>query len=607
MTATLASLPLETLTQICDYLSDHNFNLHAFSLINKRCNAASSRARFQSILVAFRTREDFQNTTKQWTKTLDRHRAYLSVQHITIEGRLPARDEDSDTQALFGHVDYDQGDDEFTRPGDYYDHIIRGPFYHLGVQEEQGDEAWQPLAALLMKLTNLRDLVYACESQFPKNLWKVLQCILPQCRLHLKAFDPPFLTVEEEEEEWRDEGYTKSDYALAMSPNLFSAVVPVAYDDDYRGHNEETARLLVRGIAPNLKEVHIIDSGPGFKYRLANRGESSGAMPAVADIRKAIGKDVQLEFLSLDPANGSRLKKWEKTVLFSRLRSLHLWRVPKEALFKAAKCKFKSLKSLALGLLESCRARSEISAIAFLKSLVPLEAIHISGSFHIRMVETILERHGVSLQKLSLYPFENGKMPQLISSHVIRSIQVSCANLRDLRLQIKRRAGDHGELAIYRALGEMQNLQNLTLQLEVHSAGIPSHLILPESQHVRGIFINMAVDAELARQVFWIIGRKSALESLTLKLGANVGERLFEISQIMERRWKCVRIGNGDPGESGFIVQELGEKSRKRRMEAFSSTKLGKYESTFRDLWPAKTGDWRYDWHSFPLQIERDN
>ncbi|KAL4787694.1 hypothetical protein BJX76DRAFT_318069 [Aspergillus varians] len=622
MTATtLFSLPLETLGLICDFLaSEDNASVYAFSETNKHCHAASNKVRFQEIHLRVKTRQGLDHDVKKWLNILEKNSAFGSVRYLTVEGRIAPFWENAKTSIPAALLENSYAgntcEDEFTHLGDRYDHILRGPFYHLGAQEEQSEGAWIPLAGLLAKLTGLRDLAYACERRLPECLLKVLHVHIPRCRLHIKALDPPCLTQEEEEEEDEDEsedevGIDEYDFALATSSCLSTVVVPVAYDDIYRTNNEEAVRLMARGLAPNLKHVHVVDSGPGFKYRPVTRGLSKDSLLSrkrlIQGIRKEDLGPGQLEGLSLDPANLSRFEEWESTIQFSRLRSLQLWRVRKDMLKEAAKCDFKSLKTLALGI-SSFRDHYDVSPLdravgAFIASLRPLDAIHMSGPFFKKSFRAILCHHGNSLQKLSLYPSENRQVAQfIVTSRSIREIQQHCTKLCDLRLQIKRSAGDDEEQQIYKALGKLPKLQKLWLQLDVYNAlrfGNPWQL---EICRAREVFMNMAVDAELAQEIFSLIATTSPIESLALDLGMNVPESLLDISQVMKRQWKCFRVSTLCPGENRVIVRELGERSRERRIQVNQSTELREYEGVFRELWPLKTGNWMDDWHSFPLQ-----
>ncbi|KAL4771510.1 hypothetical protein BDW60DRAFT_217353 [Aspergillus nidulans var. acristatus] len=561
MTATLISLPLEALSLICEYIAiSHMPSIYAFSESTRSCHAASRSARFRRVRIRVKTRRGLDHDIREWYKILLRNSAFGCVQHLTIEGRLALFWEVGKTASSLPAKLLDnllteyRHEDEFTRPGTFYDHILRGPFYHIGVQEDQDEDAWAPMAKLLAKLTGLKDLVYACERRFPECLFELLQLRNPQCKLHIRAFDPPCLNREDaegedeerveddeddeddgDEDEDEDDVVSKYEYALVTSQALTTVVVPVAHDDIYRCSNEEAARLMARGLAPNLKQVHVVDSGPGFKYRPMNRDMSKQGLLS----RKEVSQDIReknlglgkLEGLSLDPANLTRFDLWRETVDFSHLRSLQLWRVHLDTLEMATTCDFPSLRTLVLGLFPRRRNPSQAhlsdqAAGAFIASLRPLESIHLTGPFFQESFNAVLSHHGSSLRKLSLYPTETSRIPPidqfLITSTEIRQIQQQCPNVYDLRLQIERTLGDQKEQDIYRALGELPGLQHLSLQLDVWNAvelGAMDKAALRQPCFAEHIFINISLDAELAREIFSLIASNSPIETLELMSG----------------------------------------------------------------------------------------
>ncbi|KAL4937370.1 hypothetical protein BDV06DRAFT_74733 [Aspergillus oleicola] len=644
-TTTINSLPPETLSLIYSYLSStYPPSVYTFSQTNKHCYSASHSARFAQVRIRVKTRQTLSNAIKSWEKILSRSHAYGAVRVLTVEGRVAPRWENTSTSAGAGFQkdpfkDY-AVEDEFTQLGDWYDPILRGPFYHLGVGEDAGDAVWKPLADLLANLKGLRDFVYAFERRLPECLLTALEMHGDRCRLHMKALDPPVL-LEEQEEDQEQEGefeeevedeekIEKYDYALITTSSLSSAVIPVAYDDDHRRNNEEAARLMARGLAPNLTTLHIVDTGPGFKYRPMTRGLSIKDEQLL--LRRRVLEDIkaenldplgQLDVLSLDPANLPRFQKWDQTVDFSRLHSLQLWRARFETLKQAAACEFTSIKTLSLGLYNP-RTQfdpdpQDRATRLLLQKLPPLEALHIEGPFFQRSIGAAITYHGDSLQKLSLHPSATKVLAQFrINARIVREIQRGCPNLYSLRLHISRSQGDQEEQETYRALGTLRKLRHLSLHLNVFERPI---LALLELSHpldysiVKGALINMALDAGLASEIFRLIVRESSVESLTLTLAMNIEQGpLWDMFQMMKRQWKCTRISTLFSEKIRIAIEELGATMRKRRMKTHDFAQKDEYMMAFRELWPPKTGqpgdltakhgrdDWKDDWCSFPLQ-----
>ncbi|KAL2839198.1 hypothetical protein BJY01DRAFT_219387 [Aspergillus pseudoustus] len=629
--ATLLSLPLETLELITSHLTSHKPSLHAFSKASKRC-AAASRIRFRGITLRLSRREDLDLSKKHWDEILKRNSAFSSVRHLFISGRIPLREDQNDAGALLPKVivEHDRGEDELTCRGEVYDDILRGQFYQLGVEEEMSDAPWMRFAVFLEKLTGLKEVVWACERVFPQPLLRVLQRI-PGCRLHVKAFDPPWLVEEKvtgfetDDDEDEDGGGQDGDsdtalfsdaygYTLATSPCLTSVVVPVAHDDPYREDNEGMVRWMVRGLAPNLKHVHIIDTGPGFRYRKITR--TAGRRPSIKNKNDGEMGLGQLTSLSLDPANEARLESWDSAIDFSRLRTLQLWRARKVTLARARSCKLSSLKDLALDVVNdrhSLDTSPVDRAVAnFLKCLPPLRSLHLTGPWEDETFKTTLKRHGRALRKLSLYPSASRRHFHqfALGSRRIALIGKHCPHLRDARLQVKRSAGDAKEQGIYQAVGALPNVRHLTLQLDIYdpvAVAVPMAYLAPNSEDVRGILINMAVDAMLAKEIAHLIFSQGRAETVILGLGINATGKLGDLARYMKREWKCVRIPKNNPGDFDFDVdvQEIGVERRKRRQDGEVTTELANFTDAFARVWPPNDDDpssWRHVWHSFPLQ-----
>ncbi|KAL2866671.1 uncharacterized protein BJX67DRAFT_354537 [Aspergillus lucknowensis] len=627
--AAFSSLPPEILSQISEHLTApaNKASLHAFSLANKRCHAASKVA-FREIHIAVKTREGLETDIAKWSALLRSRNAFAEVRRLTISGRIRSQHEEKEGISVCEDLleDLDAGaereEDELTRLGGYYDSILRGPFYQLGVAEEMSERAWRSTARFLRKLTGLRDLVFACERRVPESLLRSLHRDLPRCRLHVMAFGPPRLLDFEEDDDEAGEARESSededsdnedgwidqyDYTLATSPSLSTVVVPVAYDDVHREYNETAVQAMARGLAPNLKHVHIVDSGPGFKYRVMP--ENSAGKVYIRDKLEHDRGRGEIETLSLDPATLIRFEAWGKTVLFSCLRCLQLWRVKTEVLARAAQYDFSSLKSVALEVWIYGNPTHlhglDAATAAFLESVPPLEALHLTGPFSIKTFEGVLDHHGSSVHKLSLYPSENYQQTQFIlTPSRIKEIGEYCPNLRDLRLQVKRSMGDAEEQEIYRALGRIPSLRRLSLQLDVHHAANTRPLRMSPDDRLRNIFINMAVDAQLAREIFSLITRPFGVETLRLDLGLDLEPTLVMAALCMRRQWECSRNSaySDSPDGSEIVVREVGAQKRIRREKKTGWNEPAGFMHVVNRIWPPKTGDWKRDWHSFPLQ-----
>ncbi|KAL3451194.1 hypothetical protein BJX65DRAFT_304598 [Aspergillus insuetus] len=633
---TLPSLPLETLELITSHLADYKPNLYAFSQTSKRCNAASNN-RFRAITVHVSSPKNLKTEIESWHTILERNLAFGFVRELTISGRIATPADEAEAQEDYRNplpkvmVEHDQGEDELTRRGEVYDDILRGRFYHLGVEEELSDDPWKQVAEFLRRLSGLKEVVWACERWFPQPLLDVLHGI-PGCRLHVKAFDPPLLSranLDDDDDDPDDESGHDSEedaglqscdalkegcideyeYRLMTSPCLTSVVVPVAYDDPHRKSNEDAVQWMVRALTPTLKHVHIIDSGPGFAYRTMTR--ASSRLHILGDELSDEMGSGELESLSLDPANEERFETWEKAINFSRLLNLQLWRARRGTLARARLCDLSSLKILALDVFNdrhSIDASPVDRAVAgFLTSLPRLESLQLTGPWSAETFTAVLQHHGRSLRTLSLYPSENRRLHQcIITPSKIQALGKYCPNLRDIRLQVKRSAGDQEEQEIYGAIAALPKVRHVSLQLDIYNpvkVGLPERSLKRDSEHVRQIFINMAVDAKLAEEIARLIASQGRIETVTLDIGINVTGILGDVARDMKRQWKCFIVLR-DTVDLQVVVKEINVKRRKCRQEGETDTELFDFAKAFLSVWPLDVdlSDWRHAWHSFPLQ-----
>ncbi|KAK4105066.1 hypothetical protein N658DRAFT_399760, partial [Parathielavia hyrcaniae] len=113
------------------------------------------------------------------------------------------------------------------------------------------DTAWQPLACLVQQLQFLSDFLYAGPGSFPPCLLEALLQYQPRCQLHVFNFRLRSLHLPETDPD---------ELALATAPCLHS--IWVWYqdgldDDDQPDYHSEAVESMVKGLAPNLKEVHL--------------------------------------------------------------------------------------------------------------------------------------------------------------------------------------------------------------------------------------------------------------------------------------------------------------------------------------------------------------
>ncbi|KAL4933964.1 uncharacterized protein BDV17DRAFT_278972 [Aspergillus undulatus] len=144
----------------------------------------------------------------------------------------------------------------------------------------------------------------------------------------------------------------------------------------------------------------------------------------------------------------------------------------------------------------------------------------------------------------------------LLSLALLQSIHISGSS----HCEKARTHGNADEIASYQALGALSNLTELSLHLRLTDS-------VPDSMsNLRDMLISGAVE--------------SAKYSRKLLLNAEDDE--------LDIKTHVREVINGPTKR--IPLDEIDECYR-----------LGPSEKAFRSLWPAKTGHWVHDWHSFPL------
>ncbi|EAQ84820.1 hypothetical protein CHGG_08834 [Chaetomium globosum CBS 148.51] len=119
------------------------------------------------------------------------------------------------------------------------------------------DAAWQPLVRLVQILPGLGDVLYANRHRVPPCLLQALRQYRPRCRLHVFSFRLRSLRLPETDPD---------ELALVTAPCLYSIWMWYwgmdGFDhDDYSepepDYHAEAVDSMVKGLAPNLKEVHL--------------------------------------------------------------------------------------------------------------------------------------------------------------------------------------------------------------------------------------------------------------------------------------------------------------------------------------------------------------
>jgi hypothetical protein len=623
----LISLPLEILQQIAGIVeTKHRPSLSTFSLTNNACHRAAVPLIFRQIQITVSHPEILRKDVDSLIEALSRTESARHVQRISIKGDIRFKAQNTNKNSL--------GADEPEPPDSMHEilgnNISSGlrPFvvYDEPVIVKSSDEdmAWAPVVNLLQAVPHPRDLIYDCHSQFPPSLLEVLHQQHPRCRLHHLTFR--FRTLL-----WG----TPYPYEmeLATSPSLYRINVVCAWrdsdgDDDF---NLEAAMDLASGLAPNLREVSIVEIWPIGCWRY-------------------------------DDSVGTNTKKnWRRNTDLTRLQHLTIGRFHETNLgisgdemeWIIQNRSFPRLKTLSVALTRDDyfvdKPHYVENAISFFQAFRPLEELSVYGPIDAQIMEAIISRHGQTLRKLTIHSDEewfsdvNGRTaqnpPMQFTKNHLSQIAVLCPLLEELSIPVKRNESRASEVELYRCFGKMKSLRYLFLILDCSNWMIwPGNnqehnrdpRVSEEDQEivisygsgttpitrgeVKKTLINCAVDESLARSIWKTISQNKEgrqLERLKLwptgTLSYPRKPHFFDVLvKEISRSWLLERNPRDD--QVDLIVKELGKLSREHHQvqRHLSRDFEGSTEKLFRSIWPCKAGskDWRDDWSSFPLEVQ---
>ncbi|KAK2749247.1 hypothetical protein FQN57_006863 [Myotisia sp. PD_48] len=268
--ATLNNLSLEILQHICGYIvSEYKPSVYTLALVSKRYYFASNRYRFRKIRLDIWSRAKLTKDLYRWNTILQNTLCFGNVHQLDIRGDLPLPSHDTGQMPSYRNHPTKVIDKFFN---EFYEtvNIIREAFCDESPQVTRMlDEDWKPLAGFLARLNGLRDLVFTGRNQFPACLLDILHESLPHCRLHLRNFRLNSLI-----QRWDQlKDVDLHDVAIATSPCLHSIVVP--YEPVLRSglldYNHMAAMRIATGLAPNIKEVHMVsNSSPNSRVLLSS-------------------------------------------------------------------------------------------------------------------------------------------------------------------------------------------------------------------------------------------------------------------------------------------------------------------------------------------------
>ena len=657
--ASMEGLPAEVLCHISYFIDTHRPSLQNFALASKICHTAALSQLRRCISFDVSGRKQLQRDVERWLDVLSRSQTLKDVRKIVVAGHMPSLEHDKDeppeweldNDNYYGYDEIFGISEDTVFVGDWPKHV-----------DEETDQAWQPLAALLRTLPHVSNLIWKSGSIFPPCILNALSKHHPDCRLNIKTFR--FRSLHEDQTD-------PHELAIATSPNLHAITVRHTYRDSSGNDdwNEEAVLRTVGGLAPCLKKVRMVYCRPASSPELMrSRGRPrqpwSGFKPQLEG--RHLTELTSLGLSGYPFSSPEKLENWRKHTIggLSTLRKLDLSAgINGETMsWVQANIDLVSLKELNISLNrddESIEKPSfEDAAVAFFGSLRPLNRLNVSGSLEPSSLSAALVQHGSTLRKLSITPFESmysrtrRNWPMVLTLEHVKWIQESCPLLEGLRLPVKRSKGSVTETQMYQALGAIPRLEYLFLVLDCSDPAVmlegdetPNDKSFDEfdqrffgsgmqrrerNGHVRDSYTNSAVDVDLAVAILNTIknskgslsGPVRPLQSLkiTTQGGASFGHNSYnmavsDIIHNLARSYLLERSARDD--SDAYSCRELGERSRKARdakqiqhegemKEKWGERKMGTEMEIFRRIWPSKGGGWRDEWSSWPLQTERE-
>ncbi|KFY16324.1 hypothetical protein V492_01420 [Pseudogymnoascus sp. VKM F-4246] len=622
--ATLESLPAEILLQICEYLDrNHIGSVAAFARASKYCYFAVTALLFRTIRLDVSSDILLSKDVQEFHNMLQRSGSFGHVRRLLVDTVPLSADDELD------HHNQRHKRQIIPEERGCSDAVLcwasgTEPTFYETVSD------WEPLANLVEQLPSLQDLIYGCTSPFPPCVLLVLHR-RRQCRLHISRFKLHSLNAP----------VTDADeFMLMSSPSLSS--IELGYDTGAMAfglpsYEHEAAMRLIRGLAPNLKEVHLFDHRYSTYISDGTPSQPWKGFTLDNDKHSSLRGLLQcLEFSSLEGIAIQLVKDWWASTDFSVLKTLKLGdKLQRDAAeFLTTNCSFPSLANLSLHLhapysSDPSGTKDYYDSVnRFLCSLPPLGTLHIFGVDVPQTTrDTALGHHGSSLHKLDL------SYQQIAAGDVLQrfleDIRDYCPLLEDLNLSIPRSRGDATEVALYKTLGSIPRLQRLILQLEASYRSedcthddfykysgeepilpvYPTNYYIRRNNHTQDALINCAVDEPLVREIFWAIasgkpGGTSALDELTVFTKWQCAPRHGQTSSLptviktLAGGWEVKRNPRGNSPQD-LIVEDL------RYLGEADDSPLDPFlEPMFRELWPAKHnegGNWRDDWSGRPL------
>ncbi|KAM7200857.1 hypothetical protein V8F20_005099 [Naviculisporaceae sp. PSN 640] len=634
MPASLGSLPTELVLDICEVLA----NIHASSLVRFSRTCRRYYHLSQPLIVrAVRIDDhgsdaDVARCVAEWLQRLRRDDVTGNVSRLVL-GMKP-RDHHTTFAINRDNISTIFSVDELLQ---YERDLVESA--SCGIQTYHTEERWEPIVGLIRELPQLRDLVYACNGQFPIRLLRTLAAHRPTCKLHLCNF-----TIWSG---WNCPDQTPEATFLELDPRELELITSplihtICYSDSLSPAYSGPLGQLVRGLTPNLKVLRggsppgdYWDGASGFKIRLRTRD---------IKFQPRIGS---LESLEIHHPSTDAFKQLRSYTDLSCLRALRIKALKED-------CSVTELADLLRGV-----DTGRLETLRFVTGhkpdwvTIPGETLEWFLGLVRNLTSLVLGWHctpflsrivGPTLRELHIVGGDRtDSQIRYLSRHELAQLGRNCPILEDLSVPIRRTQGSAEEVASYTALGRFfPRLQHLTIYLAVADPreryprpvggnGVMELLSQHEwsEQADMDYLLNLAVDENLALSVFHVISASRSLQVVQGKVllkTLDLLPRPMSLSQTWEpiksslaRQWRVCRSTRDDTRDQLCVREKAGTPGM-FSCSYHGSTKYLDYQwSLYQKIWPTESSNPSFlnlgqpsdgtkwpltGWKSVPLDIE---
>lgn len=510
---TLGGLHPDLVRLICEHLDrSHPRSLVDFALTNKRSYNIASGLLFRTVKLTFSDGRQLAEDVSTWRALLAREGGFAHVRRLMLYcswSRRRSLNTYLSLEACDRHDDHSEWKNCWDRCPQKFPPFSEGSI---------ADDEWQLVAALVAQLPGLADVFYACPGQLPPCLLQALHEHVPRCRLHHYSFQLRAL-----ERDIAD----AHELALATSRCLYSV-------GGLNLANDLAVWEFVRRRAPNLRRAHIWLGNEAIEVEEMDTNDGATDRPAPLELLQVNQSNLGTSRISFDSFSAAAQGD------FSALHELRLDAAIVDLSSLPAASDFPALAKVTW----SCACLGSQAPYwgtlaTFLHELPRLTILRLLDWNRDMSVVPALSP---KLRTLDVYTRVAlvGTMSPVDHIHQLADL---CPLLEELGTEMDRSRGDAAEVSLYRAMGRLPRLRRLALSLHAslpkldptveyldaagdsisHGAAIEPWFDAEDAKtmedpeyrpyrrgHIRGLLVNAAIDARLARSIFEVIDKAKA-------------------------------------------------------------------------------------------------